>query len=459
MPSLSSSIGRVFGLVMVLLLAAPPAARAVSSPRSGKWSTSSYGADGPWNAVEVVVGGNQRINLFVGHEFASYLITTDYCTGNSSFACSAGAYNVAASQTNTGTQAGILFQPPASHFMAGLEARGATTSLWLDSVDIQAGAIVPNVSLALVRTQMNAYPGGYYPSSAGCLGVGGAGDTPGTGAINQTFSRSSTEPPINASLVPGYFFERTLAPSNSYSMHIGSAGIPRMQGSLLYGGYDRSRVVGDVLSVDHPGPFTLKDIAISVVKGTSPFSNFTNKPGLLAANNATLSSGLRITIDGCSPYLSLPRSTCDAIAANLPVTYNDNLGLYLWNVTDPRYNQIVTSPTVLAFTFLGATNTQTVTVRVPFSHLNLTLTTPLTDRPTAYFPCFTGSDQQYALAAPSCRTPSSAPTGTRRRSSSPRPLVPASSWRPASPKSHQTRSTSNRAAMTGRPRGTASGPR
>ncbi len=102
-------------------------------------------ADGPWNTVEVIVGNGQKVNLFPGHEWESYLITTDYCSLNvSSTSCSAGAYNQAESlSSGTGSGGGIEFQQLASVFMAGMDVEGGTTEMWLDTVDIQSGGAVP----------------------------------------------------------------------------------------------------------------------------------------------------------------------------------------------------------------------------------------------------------------------------------------------------------------------------
>ena len=83
-----------------------------------------------------------------------------------------------------------------------------------------------------------------------------------------------------------------------------------------------------------------------------------------------------------APYLNLPNSTCAAIAKELPVTYNSTYGLYFWNVQDPQYTKIVTSPTYLSFTF-----DDTFIIKVPFQLLNLTLEAPLISTPTQYFPC------------------------------------------------------------------------
>ncbi|KAF4915811.1 hypothetical protein CGCF415_v001263 [Colletotrichum fructicola] len=181
-------------------------------------------------------------------------------------------------------------------------------------------------------------------------------------------------------------------------MHIGSVS-SQMAGSLWFGGYDQNRLIGDVLVADEDfvrSPITLKDIAIDVIQGASPF-DFTAKSGLLAAGNTSIANGLPVAVDGCSPYLTLPRSTCDNIAANLPVTFNANLGLYIWDTESTKYRQIVSSASALSFTLLSDSNTKTTTVRVPFYHLNLTLSEPLADSPMQYFPCFTGGPGTYNL--------------------------------------------------------------
>ncbi|XXG98608.1 hypothetical protein Hte_004933 [Hypoxylon texense] len=265
------------------------------------------------------------------------------------------------------------------------------TTSWVDTVDF-GGATIENVSLALLDQSYMAYPDGtWYPLTVGCLGIG-APDT-----INQSFS-NSYGPAINASLIPGYLFEQETVASNSFGMHIGSAN-PKMPGSFYFGGYDQNRIVGEVLTFedDYTKAITLKDISIKVMDGSSPWE-YESLGGLLASGNSSINSGgVQVSVDGCSPYLSLPKSTCDAIAKELPVTYNEDLGLYLWNTNDSKYTQIVSSPSVLDFVFIGDSNTQNVSISVPFRHLNLTLTAPLVDKPTQYFPCYTGPANAYTL--------------------------------------------------------------
>jgi hypothetical protein len=86
------------------------------------------------------------------------------------------------------------------------------------------------------------------------------------------------------------------------------------------------------------------------------------------------------------PHLYLPQDTCDAIASHLPVTYSPEFNLYLWNTDDQAYEDIISSPHHLDFTF-SSDDDQEKTISVPFALLNLTLTSPIVSTTTQYFPC------------------------------------------------------------------------
>ncbi|KAF4447800.1 hypothetical protein F53441_8704 [Fusarium austroafricanum] len=180
-------------------------------------------------------------------------------------------------------------------------------------------------------------------------------------------------------------------------MHIGSVQ-PDLSGSPWFGGYDQNRVVGEVISMNG-GPrdgITLQDISIDVIGSKSP-SKSNSIDGLLAKGNSSIGGRLKVLIDGCSPYLTLPKSTCDNIAANLPVNYDKNLGLHLWDTKSDKYKEIITTTSTLSFSFISNSNTDPIKIRIPFMHLNLTLSKPLTDTPTPYFPCHTHGNGQYVL--------------------------------------------------------------
>ncbi|KAG7293131.1 hypothetical protein NEMBOFW57_003177 [Staphylotrichum longicolle] len=391
-------------LVVFTLL---PLALAAVEPKQAVWAGATFGPDGPWNAVEVSIGGQPKISLFPGRMWHTFVTTSDYCAFNNSVPhCGSGTYlkdsAVAGSSTTSpaGAARRIEYKPPTQQLNAGVEARGSA-NLYLDKIDMQfSSGLVQNHSVALIesQSQMLAYPGGtLYPVFTGCLNVG-APDP------QQIFTGGGGKAGVNASMIPWALKEAGTIPSSSFGLHYGSASpSAKVSGSLVFGGYDRNRVVGDVLSLDGDlwSSVTLQNITLRVIKGNSPFPSLSDgsTPNLLIQGNSSMpTAGLPVLLDPCSPYLTLPRSTCDAIASHLPVTYNASLGLYLWNTTSPLYSRVVTSPSTLALTFMGASNTESLTIHVPFTHLNLTLSPPfVTGAPVPYFPCFTGGVGAYVL--------------------------------------------------------------
>ncbi|KEF54747.1 uncharacterized protein A1O9_09189 [Exophiala aquamarina CBS 119918] len=186
----------------------------------------------------------------------------------------------------------------------------------------------------------------------------------------------------NASLSTAY--NKDYIPSISFGLHIGSVE-PEIEGSLILGGYDSSRCITEPIVSDTTS-FNLLDISLNVSRGASAFLKTTAKEvnGLLKVNGAS-SSGVKILPEPGLPYMYLPRDTCDAIAAHLPVSYNADFNIYLWDTDSPAYSDIVSSPHALAFSFENDGTTETI--NVPFALLNLTLDSPLTAGPTPYFPC------------------------------------------------------------------------
>ncbi|KAF5556303.1 hypothetical protein FPHYL_7989 [Fusarium phyllophilum] len=311
------------------------------TPREVLWIDDTFGPDGPWRAVSIRMGNEaSSIGLYPGSAWESWLIQDRYCKKGTCYASKAGTYD-----NSSGTQGGIQMPADLSGFMLGLDLKGNQATRHLDRMWLN-GAIVENVSLALLESQKIKYPGGQTsPFFAGCLSLGGRR------AINQSFSQDDG-PSINASLVPGWMWEHEWTRSSSFGMHIGSVQ-PDISGSLWFGGYDQNRVIGDVLSMNG-GPrdgITLRDIGIDVIGAKSPFE-FDSKDGLLANGNSSIGGSLKVLVDGCSPYFTLPRSTCDSIAAHLPVKFNKDLGLHLpcissgrlcWGQLAPGYRYLVVS--------------------------------------------------------------------------------------------------------------------
>ncbi|KAH0142381.1 hypothetical protein KCU67_g14064, partial [Aureobasidium melanogenum] len=174
--------------------------------------------------------------------------------------------------------------------------------------------------------------------------------------------------------------------SVSFGLHVGSVW-PWIPGSLVLGGYDRSRCISTPI-VSDTNDFSLAELSLEVASGGWPFLNTSkNDPEhLLHTDDAnTSSNSLTVLPNPGVPYIYLPGSTCSMIASFLPVDYDEALGHYIWETTDTRFAEIVSSPSALKFSF--NTDTGIENISVPFALLNLTLDYPISSTPMQYFPC------------------------------------------------------------------------
>jgi hypothetical protein len=131
---------------------------------------------------------------------------------------------------------------------------------------------------------------------------------------------------------------------------------------------------------------TLLDIGIGVAEGASPFP-FQSLGGMLRDDASNTTRSAQVRANPTVPQLYLPGNTCETIAGHLPVSINQELGFYVWKTNDPLYYKIINSPAYLQFTFERVGGQSNLEINVPFSLLNLTLTSPITDSDTPYFPC------------------------------------------------------------------------
>lgn len=193
--------------------------------------------------------------------------------------------------------------------------------------------------------------------------------------------------------------------SESFGLHMGSVS-QKLPGSLILGGYDRSRVLGDVAVFDMPDGIMptmfLRDVILGIEEGGSPFngSSITSSTPMsvwhapesnsMAAQFNSMLGGAKgaalVLVDAYAPYIYLPPGNCKALASRLPVSWKKEIGYYVWEVGSESYANIVTSPAFVGFVLSDRT-AKNITVKIPFSLLNLTLQEPLVDTPTPYFPC------------------------------------------------------------------------
>lgn len=379
-----------FILLASFILFWPIAVGRSADPVTVPWSSKKFGPDGPWQAVSVQIGSDaQALNLYPGGTWQSYILEMSGCNGTSvCYAEDAGSiFNAEASTTFVGGE--VEFPAPADFSKGVLDIQGVLTTMSPNSAfssdDFSVGGIsVESVDMALFKSLTARLPdGSTYPIEVGSMSLG-------NGDVNQTFSQDN-KPGINYTMLPAALWTHGITNSNSWGMHIGSVQ-PAVSPSLILGGYDQIHVLSPVSTMSgSAGTIDLLDIEINVVQGASPFkANFTSLPGLLANDNTTIQTAgfLTIAIEPLVPYLSLPKSTCDAIASQLPVTYQSKYGLYFWDTTDPLYELIVSSASALVFIFRkDGSNAENITISIPFLLLNLTLTEPIISPNTQYFPC------------------------------------------------------------------------
>jgi hypothetical protein len=345
------------------------------------WSSNTYGPDGPWNAITINVGGNQNntdieseqvpIDLLVGSYWASYIPSTSACRAYGPQCGNGGVWD-----PNTNP----IQQPPPNIWDAP-SFINITGTVYPAAVTIGTAGkqqTVYDVDLASIDTFSVEYPNGVKAAPElgfFALNSGNQGDT--RAFIDGTEAE-------NPWIVAGSLYNRSVIPSYSYGLHIGSAAL-NYSGSLILGGYDKGRVIGPYTSYAGYST-TLLDITLDVETGPSPFS-FGNASKLLT-NVIGQPSSLIVKADPMPPGLHLPAQTCSNLAQKLPVHYDSTTGYYLWNTSDPSYEQIINSPAYLGFQFTPAPGDDAnVTIKVPFKLLNLTLTSPVVSPSVQYFPC------------------------------------------------------------------------
>ena len=294
------------------------------------------------------------------------------------FAASAGLYNAGDSTTAISDNSrGLVWQ-------WGSSAAINTTGQAVEMTDVMymntsEGLVkVPNSTISAINQQNIFLPdGGHLQVQLGSLSLGAPGD--GTQPLKTVIGQN----------FPSYLAMQNVTPSNSFSLHYGSASLG-LAGTLVWGGYDQSRVVGDVGSFQL-GPNdlmvpTMLDVQIGVENGQTPFiDNGSSFPGLLELNSS-LNNVQPTIINPIVPYLFMSPKTCAAIAQHLPVSLDSDIGLYIWNTTDLQFQRVMSSSAYLAFIFRSSPDAN-ITIKVPFQLLNLTLESPIVQYPQQYFPC------------------------------------------------------------------------
>ncbi|KAG9952079.1 hypothetical protein KCU85_g2360, partial [Aureobasidium melanogenum] len=364
-----------------------------------KWSETPVGPDGPWHALNISWDSNplQTFAMLPSLTKTSLLIAADACSQQDS-ACP--------NQVESGTWPMWTSSPAHADFlyMDGTLFAGSTwdeTVSWplnlTDDVQwIHERAIVwdinnnsnslNNQAITLTHNLTVNSPGGQlYTMNVGYFSLYGAGTN--FTWLNSTGFNNTQDLQLATAK------QNSIISSLSYGLQIGSPSLD-IEPSLVMGGYDRSRCLTEPITTKDT-TFQLTDISVGANGSGWPFTTPYTANSNASANSQSglLGGSLEVLANPGVPYLHLPRATCDAIAKYLPVTYDQSLGLYLWNTeSDARhFDEITQTFAYLTFTFSDGSE-----INVPFSLLNLELDTPLTASKTRYFPCrpFTPHESQ-----------------------------------------------------------------
>jgi hypothetical protein len=155
-------------------------------------------------------------------------------------------------------------------------------------------------------------------------------------------------------------------------------------GSLVLGGYDRSRSSLPTLQI----PST-SDTIVGVQR-----IGMTTADGI---STTLLSTGILATIDTNVPEIWLPSPVCDAFASALGLTYDSVSDRYTLSPT--AHSVLSTSPPTFTFT-LGTSirDGSTIDINLPYAAFDLQATYPIFPNATRYFPLRrAGNESQYAL--------------------------------------------------------------
>ena len=367
--------------------------------------TLTFGPDGPWQAV--VIGVGNFTNLTTG-------IDNDGVASRSSlglpvplYPCGSGKtqllpagfggnYSISGSNASTTARKSGDAEANPDDWFASVMLNSSSSGMGVTDIvqfvqklsNDNPNPVNSSIFVATQGWNISLPSGRSYANRVGVLGLGRDSDMSGPGGLLDGLPSILDQLKTAGSIG-----------SSSFGLQIGSVA-QQISGSLILGGYDQSRTIGPV------GVFSyitglpagaLMDVTLGAARCDSPFggapiaqlykgtgdnqASQTIIQTLGAPRNAAI-----VVPNPASPYISLPLGTCEAVASHLPVTWNADIGFYTWNKNDPKFAQIVDSSAYMEFILTDATATN-ISIKVPFTLLNLTLESPIVDTPTPYFPC------------------------------------------------------------------------
>ncbi|KAI9732117.1 MAG: hypothetical protein M1834_004213 [Cirrosporium novae-zelandiae] len=177
-----------------------------------------------------------------------------------------------------------------------------------------------------------------------------------------------------------------LIPSLSWAYHAGAYNHrPEVWGSLVLGGYDSTRFTPNNLTIGF-GPEDARDLLVTIQSVT------TN-----ATNSKLLSSSIQAYLDTTVSHIWLPISVCLAFENAFGIKYDNATDLYF--VSDDTHTKLISTNPTITFTISDSlSGNESVEITFPYSSFDLTVTSPIVNSSTRYFPLRRAhNDTQYTF--------------------------------------------------------------
>jgi hypothetical protein len=160
-------------------------------------------------------------------------------------------------------------------------------------------------------------------------------------------------------------------------------------GSVIFGGYDNSRISSTGLSNIAMSPDVSRDLVVGLQSITATYAS--------GSKLLLPSGGIFTFIDSTLPYIWLPLDACQAFESTLGLIWNSTLEMYL--VNDALHTNLTKLNPTFTFTLgIGKTGGTTFDFTLPYASFDLAATNPLVPNNTRYFPIKRASDDtQYTL--------------------------------------------------------------
>ncbi|KPI41557.1 uncharacterized protein AB675_9090 [Cyphellophora attinorum] len=382
----------------------------------------SVGIDGPWPVIEVLYSdGQDALQLYPTFLNASVLIRPQQCgdaVTNDTYQCSEVTYP-RFYEANASGPTETLYNTPVNYSRPWTN----TTEFYNNSRSLDVGKVM-------------ALEGGQYsledvnitiPGELHVLMPSYVIDHP-----IALMSNNSMESPLLTGLfslpyTAARLVETGQTESEFFSIHGGSVE-PNVPGSLVMGGYDNNRILGNLVNAGQTGfageswfsysGLAITNVNIGVKAGFLPLDSLMFKNNSYPQGPYKQDPRLRYTVDSAStidniildpgaPYFHLNSRICDPLAEMLGLEFDETRNLYLW--TNEADDPIFRSPTFLEFEMVGYSPDDTfdygtsyrngaaptISIKIPLAqlqhnyHSSMRAANGTLLPPARYFPCST----------------------------------------------------------------------